>query len=127
MSSHKNRKYCDPFKSHQKVIYKGLRDISERTRSAHASLRFQIGDHLCTSCRKRVTALPVEDAEPSTASDVELSDVGNDNLPSTSSVPNKSDAIRYHKDIFISPDHELSLLNQSLNVLGESPVIKHIL
>lgn len=35
--------------------------------------------------------------------------------------PHKSDSLH---DIFISPDHELLQLNESLTILGESPVVK---
>ena len=54
----KRKKCCDPFKLHENIITKGLRNISEKARSGHRSLHFESDDQLCTSCRKRVAALP---------------------------------------------------------------------
>jgi len=58
---------------------KGLRIISEKLRRSHRSLHFKPDDHLCSSCRKRVAALPEEiptiessQSEHSEAEEVEL-------------------------------------------------------
>ena len=52
--------------------------------------------------------------------DVVVSDT-DESMPGRSTAPQQSDSLH---DIFISPDHELSILNESLTVLGESPVVK---
>ena len=124
MSSQKGVQFCcDPFQCHRKRIRKGLREISERTRTVHGSLNLQIGNKLCTQCRKKVSNLLSEDTEH-LVSNVEVLDSGNDIMPSTSgvvSVPKKSDP---SADIFVSPDHELLELDRSLKALHESPVVK---
>ena len=51
---------CDPFKSHENLVTKGLRPIHGNTIKTHHSLHFDDEDQLCTSCRKRVSALPQE-------------------------------------------------------------------
>jgi len=103
---------------------KGLRNISEKARNSHHSLHFEPDDQLCTSCRKRVAALPEGPEELRTvgSSQSEQSEAEgvneahpSEDMPGTSA---GTDAL------YISPDHEISVLNASLSILGESPIIK---
>ena len=104
---------CDPFDSHPVRKVKGLRDISQQILTLHPSLKFKAGDKLCTPCRKIVTDLPADSTDLVSTDD--SSSVPEDLHPGSSAV----DA-----DVFELPDHQLVVLNQSLQVLGESPVCK---
>ena len=99
-------------------------------RTDHVTLNFQEGDLLCTTCRKKLCEVAPEGAEHSArSSDGEQEPISDDVLVSDtdepmrgrSTAPQQSDSLH---DIFISLDHELSILNESLTVLGESPVVK---
>ena len=88
----------------------------------HPSLNFESDDQLCTSCRKRVAELPEElqtvassQSEESVLTEEQVEAYARQALPGTSSDKD---------DMFISPDHEISVLNASLSILGESPIIK---
>lgn len=116
---------CNPFKSHSKKIVRGLRNVTERTMTLHPSLHFQSGDQLCPNCRIKITALPIpeEEATQSTNSQsTNSSESGDVCQPGTSGM--KASASKISHDTFESPDHQLVQLNTSLQVLGESPVVK---
>ena len=51
---------CNPFKIHEIAVSNGLRQVSDHIRNEHRSLHCSPADQLCTSCRKRVSALPSE-------------------------------------------------------------------
>jgi hypothetical protein len=104
---------CDPFVSHPVRKVKGLRDISQLIMTLHPSLKFKAGDKLCSPCRKIVANLPADSADLVSTDD--SSSVPEDFHPDSSAV----DA-----DVYELPDHQLVVLNQSLQVLGESPVCK---
>jgi len=138
MSSQSNKyehlSCCDPFKCHKKLMRKGLRAVSENMRSVHRDLNLKIEDKLCTVCRKRVAEMPIGSGELlSSSKNLPQSSEG---LRGESSSPD-SDGDSPHEmggaaagssksltEVFISPDDELSVLNQTLVVFDESPVIK---
>jgi len=110
---------CDPFKCHSTLKLRDLKRISEETMTSYPSLRFQSDDQLCTSCRKEVAALPVEDKEMTSA------------IPSSSSeslepeqMPGTSACASMNPDVYEVPEEQLEVINESLQVLGESPLIK---
>jgi hypothetical protein len=118
----KRNKCCDPYKLHEKPVTKGLRKVSEKTRTIHRFLHFESDDQLCTSCRKRVAALAEDiltvessQSEQSAAEEEVEEAYSRQVLPGTSATAGH---------VFISPEHEISVLNASLSILGESPVIK---
>jgi hypothetical protein len=117
----KRKRCCNPFKCHEKPVTKGLRMITEATRIRHHSLQFKPDNQLCTKCRKKLTALP-QQLETLSQSEKSSSASEADSQPRTcSAVPGPSSDSNVD---FVDPDHELSTLNQSLMVLGESPVMK---
>ena len=86
-------------------------------------LQFESDDQLCTSWRKRVAALPespekLRKVESSQSDKSEAKDADEKNtsedIQGTSA---GTDAL------FISPDHEISVLNEFLSILGKSPII----
>jgi hypothetical protein len=123
----------DPLKCHKKDVLKGLRQVSEETRTIYRHLNFPVKAKLCTDCRKRFTALKAtqttasatlamapapQKVAPATqiTADVGDSDDEQEQLQSCASVSTPA------KDAYVSPDHELSILNESLSVIGQSPI-----
>jgi len=112
-SDEKKRKHCcDPFKCHPKLKFKDLRPIAEKTMSLHPSLKFQSNDRLCTPCRKKVSALPVDDIEmastnPSSNSEPE------EPKPGTSA----SASVNPDEDMFELPEEQLEVMNESYKYL----------
>src|SRR5688572_30202221 len=120
----KRKKCCDPYKLHENPVTKGLRNISEKVRSSHHSLHFESDDQLCTSCRKRVAARP---EGPEEVWMVESSQSEQSEAEAVDKAHAREDILRTSAGtdaLFISPDHEISVLNASLSILGESPIIK---
>lgn len=102
---------CDPFKCHKQRKTQGLRKISAQLVILHPSLGLQIGDKVCTTCRKKLSSLPITGKTEETYSQQETAE-------STGVSGNESEG-------FVPPpEHELLVLNSSLSVLGESPVMK---
>jgi hypothetical protein len=108
----------DPYNVHAKLVRKGLRYISEVMRTTHHHLQFKQGDKLCTDCRKRLTSLP----ETDTAS--HATPVASDNESKQENSASSTPKASASKDLYVSPDHELSLLNETLTAIGESPIVK---
>lgn len=104
---------CDPFQCHSVRKVKGLRCIPQKIITQHPSLHINTEDKLCTPCRKKVTQLPVEDT------DVVLTD---DDSSSKVRPVSSCSTITAADDVFESRQHELAIINKSLEVLGESPV-----
>ena len=91
----------------------------------HATHKLQVGDQNCTPCRKKLYKVPsvtavqlVQDNAEQESDDIDLSDT-DVSVPGTSAMPQQSDSLH---DIFNSPDHEITLLNESATVLGLSPI-----
>jgi hypothetical protein len=72
----------------------------------------------CTDCRKRLTSLP----ETDTAS--HATPVASDNESKQENSASSTPKASASKDLYVSPDHELSLLNETLTAIGESPIVK---
>jgi hypothetical protein len=111
---------CDPFKIHEIAVSKGLRTVSHQIRNEHLSLQFSSSDQLCTSCRKRVSASPKE----CELSQSDQSDVDEECEVECHVTGATSGSSATQEDAFVSPGHELSVLNASLCILGESPIEK---
>lgn len=111
---------CDPFHCHPVKIVKGLRTVTESTKALHPSLNFQVNDQICTKCRKQVSKLSITDKM--TLTDGSSSDSSDDKVKLSSSGMAAS-AHANADETFVSQDNQLSLLNESLQVLGESPVV----
>ena len=111
-----NKCCSNPFKIHTKKIIKDLRVVGEEIMTLHPSLQLQAGDQLCSTCRKRISDLAIDEKVPlsSSSSNSEV------NQPSTSC----TDANPTPDKTFESPQDLLAELNTSLVVLGVSPVIK---
>ena len=119
-----HRSCCDPFKCHKQPVRKGLRVVTDAVRRTHAFLKLGSGDKLCTACRKRIPTLP------QTTEDVLAMELSTDTLSESEgelefsvSDANKNTCASA-AEAFVSPEHELSLLNSSLRMIGESPVVK---
>lgn len=110
---------CDPFKCHKQWMRNGLRQISDMTRQSFPSLHFIEGDKVCTSCRKRISKLP-----PEVAAQMDTASLPEDDCEEGTSADDEQPENEMTRDLFVSTDHDLSVLNQSLGVLGESPVVK---
>ena len=93
--------------------------VSKRIKASNTSIDFQIGDQLCTQCRKKFAELQSRD-DSDQFDEEDLGDPGHDSL----SVASVQRECNIPDDDFVSPEVELSELNQSLSVLGESPVVK---
>lgn len=114
-----NKKCCDPFKCHKKQTDTGLRDVSQLKRQLYPSLQFKTGDKICTLCRKKLSTIPTENNTAASA----VSSAANQSIePEIDELPLMTSN---NPDEFISPEHELSQLNKSLVLLGESPVVKN--
>ena len=108
-------------------MMKDLRQITSKMRAAHKDMHFEIEDRLCTKCRKRVAGCPSSSEEqecdpkelPGESSSLESD--GSSDREIGGATPGPSGSTH---ELFVSPDHELSLLNQTLVVIGESPIIK---
>jgi hypothetical protein len=112
---------CDPFKCHSVSKFKGLRDVSEQTRDLYPSLKFQLGDRICTQCRKKVMEQPVDNphnaaTESSQSEDEHIAGISGEAAIDTVNDPDDT--------VYVSSDHNLAVLNMSLHGLGESPVVK---
>jgi len=112
-----HKRCCDPFNNHDQWKTKGLREISMLTMVSHPSLQLKFGDRVCTQCRKMIANLPREATEQHQSS----SDAEDDCIPGTSAGEHVNNT---DTDAVISPEHQLSLINTSLCMLGESPVVK---
>ena len=118
----KRKKCCDPFKLHEKPVTKGLRNISEKVRNIHRSLHFESDDQLCTFCRKQVAALPEELQTVASSQSEESGE--EEEAKEAHAKPAIQESSAGTDAMFISPDHEISQLNASLFILGESPIMK---
>ena len=113
---------CDPFNCHTTSVTKGLRQVSEDSRTKHQQLKFRPADRICTSCRMRLAVLPPAPlaADETAADSSPTSDEACEHCDTCASTRVQSSS----DDVFIWPEHELSVLNQSLDALGESPIRK---
>ncbi len=97
------KKYCcDPFKEHSVKKVKGLRLVTKEQAAQHPSL-VQVGMKLCCPCRKKLA----KQNQQHTLSSESLSSVEDE-------IPNDK--------VFVSPEFEFETLNQSLALIGESPL-----
>jgi len=102
--------------------FKGLRDVSQKARDSYPSLKFQLGDRICTQCRKKVMERPVDD--PQNAATESSQSSQDEHIAGISGVA-AIDTVNDPDDtVYESTDHNLVVLNTSLQVLGESPVVK---
>src|SRR6266536_1623150 len=101
---------CDPFKVHKRFVTKGLSKITEQNRANDHHLHFRPNDKLCTSCRKQLadTLEPVE-----TSTHLEESSPACDEDSVNEQIDITMHPVKFSNDGFVSPDHELPLLNQS--------------
>src|SRR6218665_3840281 len=114
------REGCDPFECHSERKVKGLRDVSEQTREQYQSLKFRLGDRICTQCRKKVMLHPVEISRNSTTESSQSEDEHDAGISGGADANTVNDP----DDTFVSPDHNVADLNISLQGIGESPVVK---
>ena len=63
MEVNRHKQCCDPFKQHKQRKTQGLREVSAAAISSFPSLHLQLGDRVCTQCRKRIYSLPAEETE----------------------------------------------------------------
>lgn len=115
---------CDPFRTHKTRKLKSLRCVTQTMIDSHKSLHFQSGDLLCDKCRKTVYKLKIDDTKMpiDSSSSSELEDAckpGSSGIASNDIASNDIEG-----DLFVSPEYQLDTLNKSLQVLGESPVVK---
>jgi len=111
-SDFRHRRCCDPFKVQKRFVTKGLSKITEQNRANHHHLHFRPNDKLCTSCRKQLADTPervetlthLEESSPASDEDT---DSENDQIDTT------MHPVEFSNDGFVSPDHELPVLNQS--------------
>src|SRR5579864_1049431 len=101
---------CDPFNCHTTSVTKGLRQVSEDSRTKHQQLKLRPADRICTSCRKRLAVLPPAPlaADDTAAHLSPTSDEACEQCDTCVSTHVQSSS----NDVFISPEHELSILNQ---------------
>ncbi|XP_038055996.1 uncharacterized protein LOC119727987, partial [Patiria miniata] len=112
LKSLKNTSCCDPFKCHSKRKTVGLREVSERFVVEHPSLNLSRAQTLCTGCRKKLSKLPPELTILTSGSSGETTD---SEVPGPSRSPT-------HRDVFVSPNVDVDIVNQSLTIIGESPI-----
>ena len=116
-----HKKCCDPFKCHEQNKSQGLREVSAETRIKHPSLQFKLGDKICTPCRKKVLKLSHLTLDvPSTSMEVSEDDVE----PEINAASDDENEAYASCDVFESPEYHLTVLNESLQILGESPIVK---
>ena len=104
------KKYCcDPFKEHSAKV-KDLRLVTKEQAARHPSL-VQIGMKLCCPCRKKLAKQQKE----TLANQNQVDTCSSESLSSAEDeIPNE--------EIFVSPEFEFETLNQSLVLIGESPL-----
>ena len=99
----RHKRCRDPFNYHQQWKSRDLRPVSQATVQSHPSLDLELGDKLCTQCRKRVSCHEEKlvDEKSISSSDAEsmMEDFASDPK-------------------LLSPTDHLSILNSSLSVLG---------
>ncbi|CAJ1061238.1 uncharacterized protein LOC119727986 [Xyrichtys novacula] len=106
---------CNPFGDYVKPKTAGLRAITRKAIANHPDLNLRLGQKICDICRKKMMKTHVEtvDQEKSPTTD------SNDTIDADkySPKPGCSEDSEY-----LSQRAELSILNQSLQLIGESPV-----
>lgn len=124
--SRSNHKSCsDPFKCHKQLVRKGLRVVTDAVRRTHSFLKLGSGDRLCTACRKRISTLP-QTTEDALAMELSTDTLSESEGEFEFGVSDANETIRASAAVqaFVSPEHELSLLNSSLHMIEESPLVK---
>ena len=105
------KKYCcDPFKEHSAKKVKDLRLVTKEQAARHPSL-VQIGMKLCCPCRKKLAKQQKET----------LANQNQVDTSSSESLSSAEDEIP-NEEIYVSPEFEFETLNQSLVLIGESPL-----
>ena len=110
---------CNPINLHDNEPYKkGDRQMSEDFVVKNSAFNLTEGNYLCDKCRKEITKRSKEHAETiknKPATDPEITD--NESLPS-------NDDKMSEDDVFVDKNIDLRVLNESLSLIGESPVKK---
>ena len=105
------KKYCcDPFKEHSTEKVKDLRLVTKEQATRHPSL-VQIVMKLCCPCRKKLAKRHKE----TLANEIQYHNSPSENLSSAEDeIPND--------EVSVSSECEFETLNQSLTLIGESPL-----
>ena len=109
-----NRRCTDPLKLHpDKIKKKGLRNLSVELVSKYQALGLTMQHKLCRQCCEKLESC-FETTSSSPASPV---------VP-TSGQESDCDQTSDQEERTVIEEHTLSLLNESLDIIGESPLSK---
>lgn len=116
--SNKGDKYCvNPFKLHG-CKRKDLRDVTREQAIKHPSL-VSTGQKICSQCRKELSKRPEESTED-VQEPFSMESLSSDEGASGAEAIGMSES-----ELFSSPEASLQDINQSLGIIGVSPLKKH--
>uniref|UniRef100_UPI00358EEC48 uncharacterized protein n=1 Tax=Myxine glutinosa TaxID=7769 RepID=UPI00358EEC48 len=120
----KQKSCCNPFGAHEKPKSSGLRAVSQKAIAAHPSLKLQSAQKICTQCRKKLAkrqpgVVETQSEIPLPVTSSAISSSEDNDGGGESPIPGSSGEFEFH-----SPEMEQNTLNESLGLIGESPIPK---
>ena len=112
-----SRQCADPLQSHQRKV-KNLRYVTQELALKNPVWGLTTTHKLCRQCRDTLQSLPAPDeVNNSPSSSLKLGSPYNSQKLGSNTSSDSED------DVFLE-DHELSVLNESLTIIGETPITK---
>jgi len=113
---------CNPINLHDyDPNMKGKRQMSEYFVTKNSSFNLTKGYYICEKCRKEITKRSKELLEPPETLENEAATIPE---PTDNESSSSDDTKMTEDEVFADKDTDLKLLNESLSIIGESPVKK---